>query len=169
MGAVGYLISNRAIFYAVPFLEIPSLIALSTINPNVVNYARARGASEDKEARAAGIRTLISNRPLLGFAVCAVLFHFANAAMLPQLGEMLALGRARESAVLSACVVVTQLVISLTAVFIGKKAAVWGRKPLLLIAFGVLPIGGVLFTLTSSVPLLIGIQLLVGVANAVLE
>ncbi|MDQ2774268.1 MAG: MFS transporter [Acidobacteriota bacterium] len=169
MGAVGYTISNRAIFFAVPFLAVPCLLALWTINPKDVDYARARGARSDgEEARTAGIRTLISNRPLLAFAICAVLFHFANAAMLPQLGEMLAHGRVKESAVfMSACVVVTQFVIAITAVSIGKRAAVWGRKPLLLIGFGALPIRGVLYTLTTSVPLLIGIQLLDGVANAI--
>jgi hypothetical protein len=31
----------------------------------------------------------LQDRPLFIFLVCAVLFHFANAAMLPLLGEML--------------------------------------------------------------------------------
>jgi MFS family permease len=97
-----------------------------------------------------------------------VLFHFANAAMLPQLGEMLAHGRPKVSApFMSACVIVTQLVIALSASSIGSKAATWGRKPLLLIGYGVLPVRGVLYTLTKSVPLLIGIQILDGVANAI--
>jgi len=169
MGAVGYTISNRAIFLAVPFLAVPALFALSAVNPKEVDYARARGARQDgEEARTSGIRALLANRPLLSFAVCAILFHFANAAMLPQLGEMLAHGQVKVSAVfMSACVMVTQFVIAVTAVFIGRKAAVWGRKPLLLVGFGVLPIRGVLYTLTSSVPLLIGIQLLDGVANTI--
>ena len=88
--------------------------------------------------------------------------------MLPQLGEMLAHGRPKVSApFMSACVIVTQLVIASSAPFIGAKAATWGRKPLLLIGYGVLPIRGVLYTLTQSVPLLIGIQILDGVANAI--
>ena len=169
MGAVGYTISNRAIFLAIPFLAVPTLFVLSAINPKEVDYARARGARQDGEdAQTVDVRTLSSNRPLLSFGLCAILFHFANAAMLPQLGEMLAHGQVKISAVfMSACVVVTQLVIAVTAVFIGKKAAVWGRKPLLLFGFGVLPIRGVLYTATSSVPLLIGIQVLDGVANAI--
>jgi hypothetical protein len=36
-----------------------------------------------------------------------------------------------------------------------------------LIGFGVLPIRGVLYTLATSVPLLVGIQVLDGVANAI--
>jgi MFS family permease len=169
MGGLGFAISNRAIFFAVPFLAVPCLIALSAIDPRDIDYARSRGARHDHGTeQPSAIQALLSDRRLLAFVSCSVLFHFANAAMLPQLGEMLAHGRAKVSApFMSACVIVTQLVISLSASWIGAKAATWGRKPLLLIGFGVLPIRGVLYTLTKSVPLLIGIQILDGVANAI--
>jgi Zn-dependent protease with chaperone function len=79
------------------------------------------------------------------------MFHFANAAMLPLLGEMLAKGHGRSSMMfMSACVVTTQFVITLIAAWSGRKAGSWGRKPLLLIAFGVLPIRAVLYTLTRT-------------------
>jgi MFS family permease len=88
--------------------------------------------------------------------------------MLPQLGEMLARGSARLSApFMSACIIVTQLVIAATASRIGQTAWQHGRKPLLLLGFGILPIRGVLYTLTHSVALLIAIQILDGVANAI--
>jgi MFS family permease len=169
MGGIGYMLSNRAIFLAVPLLAIPCLLAIAAIAPQEIDYARARGARHtDRGSPAVSIWAALANRRIPAFALCAVLFHFANAAMLPQLGEMLAHGRARQSApFMSACVTVTQTVITLTAAWIGRVAAGWGRRPLLLIGFGVLPIRGVLYTLTSSVPLLIGIQVLDGVANAV--
>ena len=76
--------------------------------------------------------TLLKGRPLVLFLVCAVMFHFANAAMLPLLGEMLAKGQGRKSMMfMSACVVTTQLVITLLASWAGRKAGSWGRKPLL--------------------------------------
>lgn len=100
--------------------------------------------------------------------ICAVLFHFANAAMLPLLGEMLAKGHGRSSMMfMSACVVTTQLVVTLLASWSGRKAHQWGRKPLLLIGFGVLPIRGVLYTLTNSTNALIAIQILDGIAAAI--
>jgi MFS family permease len=169
MGGIGYAISNRAIFFAVPLLAIPCLAALGAMNPRDIDYARSRGAKKDDgELQPSGLKTVLSDRRLLAFVCCAVLFHFSNAAMLPQLGEMLAHGRPRVSApFMSACMIVTQLVIALSASSIGAKAATWGRKPLLLVGFGVLPIRGVLYTLTKSVNLLIGIQVLDGVANAI--
>ena len=64
----------------------------------------------------AHLRVLVHDRPLLIFLCCAVLFHFANAAMLPLLGEMLAKGKGRTSMMfMSGCVVTTQLTITLLA------------------------------------------------------
>ena len=88
--------------------------------------------------------------------------------MLPLLGEMLAKGRGRSSMLfMSGCVVTTQLVITLLASSAGRKAGTWGRKPLLLIAFGVLPVRGVLYTLTSNTALLVAIQVLDGVGAGI--
>jgi hypothetical protein len=102
---------------------------------------------------------LFQDRSLVIFLVCAVMFHFASAAMLPLLGEMLAKGQGRSSMILmSACVVTTHFVITLIASWSEREAGRWGRKPLLLIAFGVLPIRGVLYTLTSNRGLLVAIQ-----------
>jgi MFS family permease len=97
-----------------------------------------------------------------------VLFHFANAAMLPLLGEMLAKGKGRSSMMfMSACVVTTQFTITLIAAWAGRAAGSWGRKPLLLIGFGVLPVRGILYTLTSNIYLLVGIQVLDGIGAGI--
>ena len=50
---------------------------------------------------------------------------------------------------------------------IGRFANLHGRKPLLLLGFGVLPIRALLYTLTHNTGSLIAIQLLDGVANAI--
>jgi MFS family permease len=96
------------------------------------------------------------------------MFHFANAAMLPLLGEMLAKGKGRSSMLfMSACVVTTQLVITLLASWAGRNAGSWGRKPLLLVAFGVLPVRAVLYTLTHHTVPLVAIQILDGVGAGI--
>jgi MFS family permease len=111
---------------------------------------------------------LFRDRTLVLFLVCSVMFHFANAAMLPLLGEMLAKGRGRSSMLfMSACVVTTQLVVTLLASWSGRKAGTWGRKPLLLIAFGILPLRAVLYTLTVNTTLLVAIQVMDGIAAAI--
>ncbi len=169
MGLLGYFFSNRSIFFFVSICALPTILTLPIIHPEEIDYARARGGKEgDEKGDAVGAGALLKDRPLLIFLFCAVMFHFANAAMLPLLGEMLAKGQGRSSMMfMSACVVTTQLVITLIASWSGRKAGTWGRKPLLLLAFGALPIRAVLYTLTSRAVALIAIQVLDGVGAGI--
>ena len=164
MGLIGYFISNRAVFFFVALLSLPTILTLLLIRPDEIDYELARGAKDgEDDGKPATILDLIEDRPLMIFICCAVMFHFANAAMLPLLGEMLARGKGRASMMfMSACVVTTQLTITLVASWVGRSAGSWGRKPLLLIGFGVLPIRGVLYTLTNNIYPLVGIQVLDG-------
>jgi predicted MFS family arabinose efflux permease len=169
MGLLGYFVSNRSIFFFVAAFAIPTIMVLLLIRPGEIDYELARGASDgEKSGKAESVRVLFQDRPLVIFLVCAVMFHFANAAMLPLLGEMLAQGRGRSSMLfMSACVVTTQFVVTLIASWSGRMAGTWGRKPLLLIAFAVLPIRGVLYTLTSNAALLVGIQIMDGIGAGI--
>jgi len=148
---------------------IPTLWALARIRARDIDYDVARGSDpDDPQSGISHFKALLQERPLLIFLICAVLFHFANAAMLPLLGEMLSKGHGRTSMMfMSACVVTTQLVVTLLASWSSIKAQQWGRKPLLLIAFGVLPVRGVLYTLTNAASALVAIQILDGIAAAI--
>jgi predicted MFS family arabinose efflux permease len=169
MGLIGYYISDRGIFFFVVVMAIPTILTLFLIRPDEIDYDLARGAREgDHGDKPASVWELFKDRPLVIFLVCAVMFHFANAAMLPLLGEMLAKDKGRSSMLfMSACVVTTQFVIALIASWSGRKAGVWGRKPLLLIAFGVLPIRGILYTFTDNTTLLVAIQILDGIGAGI--
>jgi len=61
---------------------------------------------------------------------------------------------------------VTQGVVALIAPWVGRRAETWDSKPLLLLGFGVLPLRGLLYTLTASPLLLISIQVLDGIGAA---
>ena len=167
MGFIGYFISNRGVFLFTAFIAAPTLFSVFLIQPNEIDYELARGA-EKADGHPIQIWKLLQDRPLIVFLVCAVMFHFANAAMLPLLGEMLAKGKGRSSMMfMSACVITTQLVITLLAWWVGKSAAKWGRKPLLLIAFMVLPIRGFLYIFTGNTILLVAIQILDGIGAGI--
>ena len=170
IAAVSHLFGNRAIFLLAAVLVIPTILSVLSISNDDIDYDRARGCDEPREEQSGkgAIRQLFTNRTLLLFLLCAFLFHFANAAMLPQLGEMLTQGVAASAApFMSACVIVTQVVIMCSATQVGRLANRCGRKPLLLVGFGVLPIRAALYTLTHWAPALIGIQVLDGVANSI--
>jgi MFS family permease len=173
IAAISHVFGNRAIFITAAVLTIPTVLAVRAIRSKDIDYDLARGGaiqSDGKEvaARVSVMKTLLGDRILLVFLACAFLFHFANAAMLPQLGEMLSHGaRATAAPFMSACIIVTQVVIMCFAPAIGRSANLHGRKPLLLLGFGVLPIRALLYTLTHNTAGLIAIQLLDGVANAI--
>jgi MFS family permease len=167
---ISHFISYRAIFIFAAVLVVPTIVSVLRIDGKHIDYDRARGGREKerKGAFTAGVRAVLTDRVLLLFLFCAFLFHSANAAMLPQLGEMLARGDEKNAAAfMSACIIVTQAVIMCSAAWIGKLANLHGRKPLLLVGFGVLPIRAVLYTLTHATAALISIQFLDGVANAI--
>jgi len=169
VGYVSYKFGYRAIFVVAALLAVPAALCLLGIDSKKIDYARAPGAvSENSDAKAEGFSALVKDRVLLLFLLAAFLFHFANAAMLAQLGELLSKDNPKAAApFMSACIIVTQLVITISAAWIGRRAAAKGRKPLLLLGYGVLPIRGVLYTLTHAAGALIAIQVLDGVANAI--
>ena len=158
-------------------MSVASLFTVFAIPANAINYDRARGLDGDAQVRGAqgkvseqpsGLSVLITCRPLLIFAACAVLFHFANAAMLPLVGQKLALqDRNSGTSLMSACIVAAQIVMVPMALLVGAKADSWGRKPLFLGGLVILPIRGVLYTLSNDPYWLVAVQLLDGVGAGI--
>ena len=64
--------------------------------------------------------------------------------------------------------IVPQVVTALIATWVGHCAETWGRKPLLLLGFGVLPVRAALFSLAPSPWYLVPIQMLGGLTAAVI-
>ncbi|MFI4980163.1 MAG: MFS transporter, partial [Nevskiales bacterium] len=165
IGLAGFYISNRSIFFFVALFAIPTLLSLWRIRPGDIDHEQARGYRRGKRPKGpARSWELLRNKPLLVLLATAVLFHLANAALLPLLGQLLAKGQGRNSMMfMSACILTTQFTITLIAGPIGRLAGSWGRKPLLLIGFAALPLRALLYTLTDQPALLIAIQILDGV------
>jgi predicted MFS family arabinose efflux permease len=169
MGACGYLLSARAVFVVTVLLLGPALLALRAIVPAEIDPERAHGAAPRPRAKPPRkLADLMRIRPLLIFAGCLLLFHLANAAMLPLMGSVVTMHSARWATVLiAACIVVPQLVVAALSPWIGRRAQIWGRRPLLLIGFAALPIRGLLFASVTNPELLVVVQLLDGVTAAV--
>jgi MFS family permease len=96
------------------------------------------------------------------------LFHLANAPLLPLVGQKLAAAYPKEAtAMMSACIVAAQMVMLPIALLVGSRADSWGRKPIFLAGFAVLPLRAVLYTLSDNSVWLIGVQLLDGVGAGI--
>jgi MFS family permease len=164
-GAVGYLFAQRAVFLLVPVFAALTTVAVLSIPARAIDNDRARDGS-DKPA--AGIGILFRTRPLVIFGVCVMLFHFANAPLLPLVGQKLAAAHPAEAtAMLSACIIAAQGVMLPIALLVGRTADSWGRKPLFLMGFGILPIRAVLYTFSDDSVRLIGVQVLDGVGAGI--
>ncbi len=168
-GAIGWAVSQRAVFLLVPVCALAAIAATLSIPGAAIDHARARGDDDaPHEAAPAGWRVLLGNRPLLVFALCALLFHFANAPLLPLVGQKLAAThKDLATAMMSACIIAAQLIMLPIALAVGHYADRVGRKPILLIGFAVLPLRAVLYTLSNDTAWLIGVQLLDGVGAGI--
>jgi MFS family permease len=169
MGALGYYVSNNAIFIMAAILCIPTLVALAQIQPNEIDYALARNAAKrDHTVDLQRVFDLTKNRNLFVFAAGMVLFHFCNASLLPVVGQNLAHNNMSTGPVFMAgLLIVPQIVVAVLAPWIGYWSEIVGRKPLLLCGFGIEALRALLFTLTSDPNVIMVIQLLDGVTAAI--
>jgi MFS family permease len=171
MGLIGYAFSYQAIFLLVIALTLPLFAALAHMHATDIHFGRSCGAphhhTRDRPARA-GRASLWKSPGLLVLGACLFLFQLANASMLPLVGESLIYqGESRSSLIVSALIVLPQIIVAVMAPWVGRQANNRGRRPLLLIGLGALPIRALLFALITDPPLLLAFQLLDGVSGAV--
>jgi predicted MFS family arabinose efflux permease len=169
-GLVGWWLTQRAIFYLVPLFSIPAALAALAIPAGSIDHERARGLAGVGPGRRASWRDLLSRRDLLILAITVALFHFANASMLPLLGQKLALANpGSEAPWVSACILVAQLATIPAGLLVSTKADTWGRRPLLIAACVALTMRGLVFASFASPYLLVAAQVLDGMGGGLLD
>jgi MFS family permease len=171
-GLVGWAFSQRAAFHLVPLFAALTAAAVLAIPARAIDHERARGLGPDRAGagRPAGWRVLLERRPLLVLAAGAALFHFANAPMLPLLGQRLALAHpGEESPLVAACIVTAQLATIPVALLVGAKADAWGRRRLLLAGFAALPLRGLLCAGVDHPAGLVATQVLDGIGGGAFD
>jgi predicted MFS family arabinose efflux permease len=171
MGACGYFISNRFVFVCTAILVAPTFWAISRIRSDEIDPEGAHGGPHPGGLKqlAAGLVRLARDRRLLVLAGCVLLFHLANAAMLPLMGGVVTTRSAHWATVLiAACIIVPQIAVAAFSPWVGRQAQAWGRRPILLAGFAALCIRGMLFAAVANPYLLVAVQVLDGIAAAAL-
>ena len=160
-GAIG-------VFYGVAAMAAASAISAQFIRERDIDHQLARGADGPVgQMNIMSIRELLSNKHLLWFVASVVLFHFANAAMLPLVGQKVGRLHPSEAPKLMAiCIIVAQIVMVPVAL-LASRGAMHGRRWVFLFGFAVLPIRGILYTFTDSSTLLIANQILDGIGAGI--
>jgi Na+/melibiose symporter-like transporter len=150
----------------VPVFAVLAGRAVLSIPREAINLSRARDldgtVNENVAAAPAGYGVLFKTRPLVifGLSSCCFMSPIRRCSRLS--------GKARctsGDAMMSACI--APLVMLPLALLVGHTAESWGRKPLFLLGFGILPIRAVLRTFSDDSAWLIGVQLLDGVGAGV--
>jgi MFS family permease len=173
MGACAFYLSERMVFLLASMLVLPALFGLASIRLSdhlPADDSEHPALLHPRERRQRDQRPWqIFRQPALHiFAVCAVLFGLANAAMLPLALNTLALHSTDTGFVVSACIVVPQIVTAVASPWAGVMAQRLGRRPVLLVGFAALPIRALLFALSPGPVPLVMIQVLDGVSATVM-
>jgi MFS family permease len=173
-GATAYFYGPAVVFWLLAAMAVASVVAVLSIPADAIDHHIARGLDDTTEHRAghgdkpSGFQILLACRPLLIFAGATVLFHFSNAAMLPLVGQKLALtDRDLGTTLMSVCIIAAQVVMVPVAMLVGRKADAWGRKPIFAAALAVLALRGALYPLSDNPYWLVSVQLLDGVGAGI--
>ncbi|WP_339543505.1 MFS transporter, partial [Pseudomonas sp. JAI120] len=143
-GLTAYWFGPTVVFYLLAGMAVASLFSILAIPERAIDHDLARGLDgaqgTGQGEQPSGLKVLLTCRPLLVFAICTALFHLSNAAMLPLVGQKLALqDKNLGTSLMSACIVAAQLVMVPFAMLVGAKADTWGHKRFFLAALLILP------------------------------
>ena len=165
MGLLGTYVSDQAVFLLTAVLCVPALATLPFIDSKPPPPPR-RAAT--RRAGRAELMKLLTDRRLLVFVACAVMFHLADSAMLPiAAGELTKRVGAHANLTIAACILAPQAVVALLSPWVGRTAERLGRRPMLLLGWASLPLRGVLLAVLPNPYLLVAVQAISGVSGAV--
>jgi hypothetical protein len=174
-GILAYFWGPVVVFFLLAAMSMASLVSALAIPARAIDNDLARGLHDtpagqrtNQTGQPSRFKILVTCRPLLVFAACVLLFHFANAAMLPLVGQKLALQNQNQgTSLMSACIVAAQIVMVPMAMLVGAKADIWGCKLLFGMGLLILPIRGVLYTFSDNPYWLVAVQLLDGIGAGI--
>ncbi len=167
MGACGYYLSNRSIFFLTALLTLPAWYFMAPLSrlraPRIAAAVRA-----DETSHAKPIMRLLKDRRLFIFASCVALFTFGNAATLPLVSATLnkSVGNFA-SLTIAACIVLPQIIVAVISPAVGRLAETRGRRFILAIGLAALPVRCLIFALLLGHPsIVVMAQALDGIAAA---
>ncbi|PXW51948.1 MFS transporter [Methylobacterium sp. B4] len=162
---VGYGFPDRAVFFIVPALSLAAAAAVLSIPREIVGQALAEEV-KPKGKGGSALKVLLGNRPLLIFAASIFLFQLANGPMASLVAQKISLAHEDWSAAItSTTIIAAQVVMLPMAIMVGRFADGWGRKPIILFAFAMLPVRALLYTLSDDPIWLFAVQSLEGVST----
>jgi MFS family permease len=153
------------IFYAVGLSSALAAVSVLLIPSRDLDPYLATGRTDERPDGVSAM-TLLRQRSIAVLFVAVALFHFANAPILPAVALYVKqLGGSNK--LMTATVLTAQCVMVPVALLAGRLVDRWGRKPVMAVAFWVLPLRILSYTLVHSPSALIALQSLDGVGAGI--
>ena len=173
MGLAGSYFAPASIFFVAAVLTVPALLSLSLVGRERANASedptKKEGQKQDDQKLTwKAVQVLLLDRRLLIFAACVVLF-FAASAAIPAGVAAQVMKRRPELATLivAATTLLPQAVVAIISPWIGRTAQRSGRRPMLLLGWGLLPPQAMLYATLAGPYTLLICQALNGISGAV--
>lgn len=168
-GIFSYFYGLSAVFLLMGILAICSVVCVIGINPNRIDYKKARGNNSESTQKVRFTQVL-GNKTLLLLAITVALFHMANAAMLPLLGQSMVAEDMIDSAgaYTAMTIIVAQVAMIPMALFAAKWSQTHSYNLILILALVALPVRGIVAASFHSPWVVFPVQILDGVGAGLL-
>ena len=154
---------SASIFYAVAIASLVGAFSVFLMKRSELDETVAAG---DGGKAKTGWRSLLGNRPILFLLAAVAVFHLANAPVLP-LTALYIKQLGGSSALTTFTVFSAQLVMVPVAWAAGRLCDSWGRKPVMAVAFWVLPFRILSYTLAHDPRMVVFLQALDGIGAGI--
>jgi len=169
-GGIAWYWGIGGIFILMTCTMLLTLIALTGIRSSDIDDNAARGLESGASAQVPDFSVLVKNKPLLITGLTLLLFHLANAALLPMLSMRVAAapGAVNPGLYAAATVIISQLVMIPVAIWTAGRIDRVGYWRLIMLALLVMPVRAALAASSAAPLMMVPVQILDGVAAGVL-
>ncbi|MGY5957240.1 MFS transporter [Kosakonia sp. BK9b] len=169
-GGIAWYGGIGGIFLLMGCTTLLTLGALLAIRHKDIDNNRARGLESPAAQAVPGFSILTKHTPLLITGFTLLLFHLANAALLPMLSMRVAATSAAINPGLyaAATVIISQAVMIPVALWVALRIDKYGYWRLIMLALLIMPVRAALAAATDAPLMMVPVQILDGLAAAIL-
>ncbi|SFE79044.1 Major Facilitator Superfamily protein [Kosakonia radicincitans] len=169
-GGIAWYWGVGGIFLLMACTTVLTLCALLAIRSQDIDNDAARGIQSSVPQPLPGLSVLTQNRALLITGLTLMLFHLANAALLPMLSMRVAAapGAMNPGLYAAATVIISQAVMIPVAIWVARRIDKYGYWRLIMLALLIMPLRAALAATSAAPLMMVPVQILDGAAAGIL-
>ncbi|SFT67571.1 Major Facilitator Superfamily protein [Kosakonia arachidis] len=169
-GGIAWYWGVGGIFLLMACTTVLTLCALLVIRNKDIDNDAARGIQSSVPQALPGLSVLTQNRALFITGLTLMLFHLANAALLPMLSMRVAAapGTMNPGLYAAATVIISQAVMIPMAIWVARRIDKYGYWRLIMLALLIMPLRAALAATSAAPLMMVPVQILDGAAAGIL-